>query len=197
MLGALFPKPERKRAALSGSSRASVERTRLFLNKKTLVKRFLLLFSLTISFSGCKTASQSSGLKHDLNTPVETSARLGWATQPYDEFLQEIGIRSEAEKDSVYPDSTPMSSRLQYWVDAIDSELRSEDKTGMFVHIPKPKVRLTNFPQQNAFVKVARLQFENVKFSLSDEDPLDFAANDYVVAYLNGNYPYEKREGKA
>lgn len=98
----------------------------------------------------------NSRLKHDLGRAVNDTSPYQWyelteaqyETAVVAPFVQQVMGGSSAK---VVPTDAPLTLRLQYWVDQIDAMLRLRDP-GSLANVPKPKVRVVQTQERNAFV---------------------------------------------
>jgi hypothetical protein len=130
-------------------------------------KAFLCLLSTFLSVSyliSCKSTNQGSSLKHEIGHPVESNNKYFWTSVSYAEYIKSEGLSAADAKKVIFDDEFPMTKRLQYWVDLLDSHLRTTYPE-QFSYVPKPKVRLIASDEINGYVSALPICFDNVLFS--------------------------------
>lgn len=107
--------------------------------------------SSVLFVSACRTTSSSSSIKHDLGRALNDESPYQWHETSDDEYFRVLGRRIEATKADAVAEDHPAMKRLQFWVDAVDTMLRTRDPRKLET-VPKPKVKLVRSKTINAHV---------------------------------------------
>ncbi|RYZ88950.1 MAG: hypothetical protein EOP04_08130 [Proteobacteria bacterium] len=154
-------------------------------------KAFLYLLSTVLSVSfliSCKSTNQGSSLKHEIGHPVESNNKYFWTSVSYAEYIKSEGLSSADAKKLIFDDEFPMTKRLQYWVDLLDSHLRTT-YPDQFSHVPKPKVRLIASNEINGYVSALPICFDNVLFSANKNPQFSRDISESLAMYKD-NFLY-------
>jgi len=106
-------------------------------------------FSL-LAISCGATGPDASDLKHDADAPIRNSEVSNWALVSDAEYKTYISPLLGLG-DNFLADSHEISVRSQFWVDAIDSNLRRRYPAKL-ANVPKPVARIISNPSVNAFI---------------------------------------------
>ena len=106
---------------------------------------------LTLLFTavGCrfftKKIANDSTAKHNSNQFLQSSSPTQWLEVTNDVKMPQL------PPGEILPESHPMALRLQFWIDAIDTKVRSSNPDS-FKGVPEPKLTLIKGYDANAFV---------------------------------------------
>jgi hypothetical protein len=115
-------------------------------NRTKFAAFFFLLSGLV---TACGKSTSDSYLRHNDNQPTRSNSVWNWS-EVSEENQEKIVLAGEAPQGFL-SNSSKLVKRSQYWVDQIDSKMRSAHSQEM-AGVPKPKVKLLKVPDFNAFI---------------------------------------------
>jgi len=109
-----------------------------------------------------------SALRHDMDQPVRVSEAYNWIDATDAEYAQQVlGV----DADAILPADDPLTVRAQYWLDQVDTMLRTRHPDEL-ANVPKPKAAIIRSSTVNAFVAPAAVCYK-LPVSLSSDESGD------------------------
>ncbi len=97
-----------------------------------------------------KESANDSKLQHDANDPTHSTLGHQWGNVSGEDYLKFVAPLIQIS-DSFLPAKSPLTVRVQTWIDRFDANLRSKH-ADQLAGVPKPKARIISNPSVNAFI---------------------------------------------
>jgi len=143
-------------------------------NAKSMTRTFFArnlvgVMLATVALTGAcgKDSSNGSRLFHDANDPTHSTLGYQWGFVNDDAYSRYIAPLIQI-RDNFLPADNPLTSRVQYWIDRFDANLR-ERHPDQLEGVPKPKARIILNPSMNAFIAPVPV-CHDVEVRLRDHD---------------------------
>lgn len=110
--------------------------------------------------AGCHSGEPSvSEMKHNVGEPVRSPRASQYAQMDADQYEEIMAPLVGVNPRDILPASNPLAKRLQYWVDAVDRQMRESHPEELAL-VPTPLIRVVKDSTANAFVAPAPVCYQ-------------------------------------
>ena len=99
-----------------------------------------------------------SDVKHNLGQPVRSSRASQFVQVDAEQYADVMAPLVGVNHRDILPPTHPLAKRLQYWLDAVDRQIRTSHPKEL-AHVPKPLIQVVKDGTANAFVAPAPVCF--------------------------------------